>query len=449
MGRVQKEEWNEWMKRVLLLSCRSPYLDSDRIYPPLANLYLKSFVNRHCPDVEVVVDDDYEDIESTAARYDFIGLSLMTPNRAEAERLAWRIRRSGSNAKIILGGPHCKHYLSDLTGPLNTIPWDYIVPLDGEQALVDILNGQVGVRRVIGCIMSKEDIATAPRPDRTSADAQAMLLRYHYTLGNRKASTMLTARGCPERCTFCEDAQTAVKWSNYENIIAEMDDILALGFKALYLFDDTFAIALKMITPICRALKERDLIYRCNAQARYFSRDESFARLLAETGAYEVAFGAESGSQKILDNIDKRTTVAQNYRTVELCKQYGIICKAFILLGLPGEDEDTLKETEQFIATSGIDDAQIAIYYPYRGTKIRDEIDSGNNTGDIIFNGEGLGAYGQAGGSTEAVVATSALSQERLLEFRDYLVKTYRPQSHKEKFKNEDLFFDTHLKDGE
>jgi anaerobic magnesium-protoporphyrin IX monomethyl ester cyclase len=416
------------MKRrpsLLLLSCRSPFLDDDRIYPPLANLYLKAYVQEHMG-YNVEVSDQYDMIETYADMYDYIGISIMTPQRDEARRLALRIRKS-SNAKIILGGPHVKHYLDELVSK-HTMPYDYLVPYDGEKALVEILQGTT--RKVVGSIMSKDEILNAPRPDRTSLDAFRMLLRYNYKLNGRRSTTMLTARGCPERCTFCEDAQTAVKWSSLANLREEMDDIVALGYKGVYIFDDLFALAKAKIEPICRMLKERDLIYRCNGQARYFTKDESFAALLAETGCYEIAFGAESGSQKILDNIEKRTTVEQNYKFVELCKKHGIVCKAFILLGLPGEDETTLAETERFIATSGIDDAQIAVYYPYKGTKIRDALDRGELAGDIIFSGEGLGAYGQSGGRTEAVVATGALSRERLLEFRDYLVTKYKPSAH-------------------
>ena len=201
-----------------------------------------------------------------------------------------------------------------------------------------------------------------------------------------------------------------------------------------------------MIKPICEEIKKRGLVYRCNGQARYFT--EEFAKTLADSGCVEIAFGAESGSQKILDAIDKRTTVEMNYRFVELCRKYGIVCKAFLMLGLPGETYETIAETEKFIRDAKLDDFQLALYYPYKGTKLRDAIDRGDTSFDLTFEGEGLGAYGQRGGSTESVVRTSALSAVELLKERDRLVNTYRPVSHGNMWTTSqisDHFFDTHL----
>lgn len=240
-------------------------------------------------------------------------------------------------------------------------------------------------------------------------------------------------------CKFCEDSQTAVRWSSIENIKEELNDIVNLGYGGVYIFDDLFAIALKMIRPICDEMQKRGLIYRCNGQARYFN--EEFAKLLSATGCREIAFGAESGSQMILDNIDKRTTVEQNYKFVELCKKYNIICKTFLMIGLPGETYETIALTEKFIKEAQLDDFQLSIYYPYKGTTIRDEIDAKGESAGIFFEGEGLGAYGQKGGNTEAVVRTDALTSEELLKERDRLVTTYKPVSHKQKW----TFFDEHL----
>jgi radical SAM superfamily enzyme YgiQ (UPF0313 family) len=253
---------------------------------------------------------------------------------------------------------------------------------------------------------------------------------------------MMTSRGCPMTCAFCEDARTTSKWSSLENLKGEMDDIVDLGFKGVYLFDDLFAISMPNVRPIANELKARDLIYRCNGQANFFTKwGEDFAKLLADTGCYEIAFGHESGSQKILDNVTKRTTVEQNYKSVEYAKKHGIKVKSFLMLGLPGEDEETVAATERFIRDAQPDDFQLAVYYPYKGTQIRDAIDRGDNSMDIHFEGEGLGAYGQKGGSTESVVRTSRYTSKELMQIRDELVRKYKPESHTKKW--EDKFFDT------
>ena len=429
------------LESILMLSCRSPFLDDSKIYVPLASLYLKAFVNFHAPQIKVDLGDDNYSITTQAwlAPYDAIGLSIMTPQREEAYKLASHIKRHFPRKKVIAGGPHVKHYKEEVEANKD---FDFVVPYDGERPLVKIMTGQA-TQRVLNDVMTKEDIANAPRPDRWSDVAKSLIRRYNYSLGDRNATTMMTSRGCPMTCTFCEDARTQSKWSSLHNLQAEMDDIVALGYKGVYVFDDLFAISMPTVKPIVQELKKRDLIFRCNGQANFFTKwGEEFAKLLADNGCYEIAFGHESGSQKILDNVTKRTSVEQNYRSVEYARKHGIKVKSFLMLGLPGEDEETVKATEAFIRDAKPDDFQLCIYYPFKGTQIRDAIDKGDKSIDLHVEGEGLGAYGQKGGSTESVVRTSRYTSQELMQIRDDLVRRYKPESHTNKWK-EDKFFDT------
>lgn len=432
------------LSRVVLLSCRSPFLDDDKVYPPLANLYLKSYLNAHLPDVEVVLGDDEYDLTDLSALepFDLVGISVMTPQRQEALLLARAIKKRFPEKLIVAGGPHVRHYHSDL---LCESCFDHLVPLEGEKALVQLLSDRPAPRSLFSP-MSPADVQSQPRPDRTSDDAIRVLSKYSYQLNNVRATTLMTARGCPERCTFCEDALTAIRWSSYDSIRAQLSDITALGYGGVYIFDDLFAISLPKIAPICDALQASGLIYRCNAQARYFTKwGKDMARLLSESGCYEIAFGAESGSQRILDSIQKRCTVAENYLTVAYAKECGLVVKAFILIGLPGETWSTLAETEAFIRDSGIDDFQCAVYMPFKGTRIRRALDQGEPLDLTVepagADGEITGAYGTKGGETAYEVRTSALSAADLRAFRDYLLTRYRPQSHSRKWQ-QDRFFE-------
>lgn len=411
------------MKDLLIVHCRSSFLDNDRVYPPLAGLYLKSYLERELRGVSVDVLDDY-DLENPEVfeKYKHIGISIMTPQRDEATKILHTIKEKFPEKKVIAGGPHVRFYLNDILKE----PFDYLVPMDGERALVNILKGIE--TRIVYDSLSTIEISLAPRPDRSSREAIGLLMNYNYKLGDRNSTTMMMARGCPNQCTFCEEAGTPVRWSGLDNIIGELDDIKRLGYGGVYIFDDLFAMNTKRVRPIMDAMKERDLIYRCNGHAKYMTPE--FAHALADTGCYEIMFGAESGSQKILDNVKKHTTVQQNYDFVKMCKAEGIMVKAFLMLGLPGEDVRSVIETENFIRDSGIDDFQLAIYYPYKGTLIRSALDRGEDI-DLIIENEGLGAYGQKGGSTEATVRTKALSSSDLLYMRNTLVDKYRPMSHR------------------
>lgn len=419
--------------KLTLVSCRSPFLDSDRIYPPLGLLYLKSAVMASVPGVEVTVVDDYIGPEDFADA-DYVGVSIMTPQRAEAYRLGEMIRQAWPDKKLIAGGPHVRHYHRDM-GTADVF-WDYLVGGDGERVLPQILRGEQ-VPRLTFDQVPRAELAAMPPPDRLG---EASFLRgYNYRLAGLDSTTMMLGRGCPMACKFCEDARTLTRWTSLVNAEAELADILLLGYQGVYLFDDLFAINLGKCQPYLDLLKKSGLKFRCNVHARFMTAE--FAEALADAGCVEVAFGAESGSQQILDRIDKKTTVEQNYACVKHCKDNGITVKAFLMIGLPGENWDTVAETERFICTSGIDDAQIAIYYPYKGTELRREMDEGLSA-DLSFTGEGLGAYGQKNCGTDSVVRTPVLSAEELVEIREELIRRYRFRSHTGQ---RDGFFDAHM----
>ena len=419
--------------KLSLVSCRSPFLDDDRIYPPLGLLYLKAAVAAQVPGVQVSVTDSYDlDDMAQFADADAIGISVMTPQRAEAERLTRAIRDRWPGKTIIAGGPHVRHYGRDLPDGL----WDYLVGGDGERVLPAILRGEKVAYRTYDQV-PRQELAEMPRPDRLGE--AAFLRGYSYTLAGLDSTTMMLGRGCPMACKFCEDARTLTRWTSADNAKAELDDIVTLGYAGVYLFDDLFAIHLPKCRPYLDLLRQSGLRFRCNVHAKFMT--DEFAAALADAGCTEVAFGAESGSQQILDRIDKKTTVAQNYACVRHCKDHGITVKAFLMIGLPGETRATVADTERFILDSGIDDAQIAIYYPYKGTMLREEMDTGTAS-DLMFTGEGLGAYGQKDLGTDAVVRTAELTAAELVTIREDLIREYRFRSHAGL---QDHFFDSHL----
>lgn len=118
--------------------------------------------------------------------------------------------------------------------------------------------------------------------------------------------------------------------------------------------------------------------------------------------------------------------------------------KAFILLGLPGESLDTLRDTETFLASSGVDDFQCAVYMPFRGTEIRQRLDEGDEIDLQVVprgpDGDVTGAYGIQGGQTAYEVRTRALSEDDIKAFRDDLVARLRPRSHRRQWEADKFF---------
>jgi radical SAM superfamily enzyme YgiQ (UPF0313 family) len=395
---------------------------------PMGILYLDAAVKRDLPGFKIDIDDDYDLSDKALARfekYDFIGVSVMTPQRNEASQILRCIKIRWPEKILIAGGPHVSHYTQDVLKE----PWDYLVKGDGERDLIKILK-QEAKTRVLDDILMRQELDAIPKPDRIGR--KDFLDKYHYELKpGYKSTVMITSRGCPLRCAFCENALTTTRWHGVDLVASELDDIRNLGYSAFFIPDDLFAINLAKIRPYLDVIKKSGLIFRCNGHAKFMT--DEFAAALSDAGCRELSFGAESGSQKILNAITKDTTVKQNYDFIRTVKKYGICVKAYVMLGLPGEDRDTIAETEEFIKTAqdkyGMDDFQLSVYYPYKGTAIRKALDEGASI-DLEFLGEGLGAHTHGRGLSEARIRTKGLSAEEMLEARTRIINKYKPRSH-------------------
>ncbi len=397
--------------RVLFVTPRSAFLDSDRVFPPLGILYLKGVLNEAGVYSEIEDGFDFKNIEKYRD-FSHICISCVTPQRSEAEMILKKVKEFFPSQKVIIGGPHAVFYTDDCA----TLDYDYIVVGDGEKAVIDILSGQG--KRIINKNLSAPEMNSMPLPFRSND----FLDKYQYSLNGLKTTTMVTSRGCPFNCGFCEHAKTTVRYYNPERIKKELAQIAELGYGAVMFFDDLFAVSQKRIDSLCEVIKPFGIKFRCFGHVKRMT--SKMAESLAKAGCVETGVGMESGSQKILDLVKFPTpTTEESCKYIKICHSFGIRVKAFFMLGLPGESRETIKETERFIANSGIDDFDLAIYYPYKGTRIRNRI----GEYDLFFDeGDAIGYYKGKFGKAEAVVRTSALSAEEIKNERERIFKKYK-----------------------
>ena len=130
-------------KSILLTSMRSPYLDSDRCYPPLGILYLKSYLNQH--GIEVGIEDNFDfGNPDKYSKYDSFGVSVMTPQREASLNFLNFCKAHYKGKPVIIGGPHAQHYFSDVEKE----KWDHIVSMDGQRALAQTSSTRSGSQAV-------------------------------------------------------------------------------------------------------------------------------------------------------------------------------------------------------------------------------------------------------------------------------------------------------------
>lgn len=416
--------------KLLLISLRDPFLDNDRVMPPLGIMSLHAYLLQGGIDSTIENNFDVDNLEKYR-EFTHFGISCMTPQKKQAYAILNFVKKTFPGKIVIIGGPHATYYPGDCVKQ----PFDYVVTGDGEIALMSIVSGAQGLDRVLDMPVSQVEMNKMPLPYREPR----FLNQYNFFVQGIRSTTVLTGKGCPMSCSFCEDAKTRVRLYTSENVGRQIVQAKEADYEGIMFFDDIFTVSLKRVFELAGEIAKHNIVYRCFGHAKNMSDD--MAKSLAGSGCIETGFGAESGSQKILDIVNKKTTVAQNYEYVEICNRHLIKVKAFIVVGLPGENWKTIEETQRFLdfltskrflnrfGKEVSNDFDAVIYFPYKGTLIRDSIDQNKSEFDLYFTSDPdsfNGFYKGKDGEAETTIRTSSLSGKDIKNIQTELLLKFK-----------------------
>jgi radical SAM superfamily enzyme YgiQ (UPF0313 family) len=218
-----------------------------------------------------------------------------------------------------------------------------------------------------------KDLDQIPFPDREGMDHSV------YTdaafLGAPTAY-ILTARGCPFRCTFCSTHLTYNYRAYYrspENVVAEVQEVVQkYGVHNIYFIDDTFTLHPTRVNKICDLITEQKLDIRWACLGRIDVINDVMLEKMKAAGCIEIRFGIESGNDQILKNIKKDLTVAKVEKGIRLMEKHGMRYTLFFMLGNPGEDRATVRETIRFARKLNALFASFNIATPLPGSALFD-----------------------------------------------------------------------------
>ena len=177
----------------------------------------------------------------------------------------------------------------------------------------------------------------------------------------RNFNIMVTSLGCPFKCKFCEAGKTPFNPRSAENVVQEIEDCYyKYAIREIDIFDYEFTGNRKRVLEICALLKQKnlDIIWAC--RSRIDTVDSELLAIMYETGCRRIYFGIESGSQEILDTINKNQTLAQAVDIISCCRKVGIKTLGFFLIGAPNETEVTIKKTVKFAKSLDLDYVQFS-----------------------------------------------------------------------------------------
>jgi len=338
--------------QVCLVKCPSPFLIDEKVFPPLGLLAVGTVLKQAGHGV-YVHDGSLEDIPRN---YSYYGFGPSTPEYPYAVRAMRAIRQHNKSARIVIGGPHAT---------LNPISdeFDCVVLGDGEPVAEEAFRGNQVIMRG-----DERPLDEYPIVDRNLIDIRA----YKYQINNRQATSVVTARGCPYRCGFCCKNYKTVRLRSADSVKREIEILdKDFGYRAFMFFDDTFILNKQRVVDLCKYFKTHDVLWRCFVRGDLVVRHGApLIEKMADSGCVEVGIGIESASDRILKTIHKGESIDTIRKAIGILRKNAIRVKGLFIIGLPGENYESLGETEGFLHEVELDDADFTIFQPYAGAPI-------------------------------------------------------------------------------
>jgi len=282
---------------------------------------------------------------------DVFGMSCWTANRRGVGYTAQAIKQLHPRALVIVGGPHATPLAPEMLAHHPAI--DLVCRGESDATLLEILQRMSAgepLTGVAGTVYRTPDGEIVQAPERASIPKIDVL-----EIPHRYFSThiVMTSRGCPWACTFC-GAETSWGRGFRGHSTPYVLDMLELALqrarvKMLQIKDDTFTTNKKRVIELCRGIRQRKLNFLWSCDTRVDVLNEELLYEMRLAGCQRLSLGVESGSQRILDAIDKKITKEEIIEAANMAKRYGIHVRFYMMLGNRGETAETFQETLEFL----------------------------------------------------------------------------------------------------
>jgi anaerobic magnesium-protoporphyrin IX monomethyl ester cyclase len=320
---------------------------------------------------------------------DLVGLSfLSTISYPDAKVLAGQIRDAHAGVRLAFGGAFAT--INAELIKLQCPDVDFVCRGDGEGLILDLVAHLDDVAQVDGVTWAKEgqvvsnpdralenDLDQWPFPDRESLAleyVESLPIDVPAVLSKKRFTLMQTSRGCPHTCVFCDIPEISKrKWRrrSSQHVLEELKHLQALGYGVVSFVDDNFLLQPKRIEQICEGIKEHKITIEWSCEGRVDSTAQYLFPTMAKANCKMMMFGVESGSQRILDRLDKRQTLAKIKQAITDAKQAGIkLVHGFFVVGSPDEGVEDMKATFDFVMGLRLDTFNFNRLCVYRGTPL-------------------------------------------------------------------------------
>lgn len=356
------------MKKIVFLE--PPYGKFiERLDAPFSLMYLGAVAEQCGWEAEIV---DMQKLDDPIPSADVYAVTSSSPQFPTAVKLEARLADEFPDSLRILGGNHISAEIDSIF----QTSFNIAVAGEGEVVLSGILSHPEQYKtstcvKIQGVPIANLDII--PFPARHLID---------WTKYNRgicwgtkmlaPAVSIVSSRGCPNRCVYCGSHVVFGRYTRFrsiENVVAEVKHVIdTMGYHGFNFHDDTFCLDPKRVMKLSKEFEKLDIVWRCLTRVDTIS--EELLEAMQKGGCRELVAGIESGSQRVLDRIQKGVTVEQNLRAMKLIKKSGIQLKAGIMVGSPGETKETVEETKKLLRECPPDTWAVSVFTPFPGSAV-------------------------------------------------------------------------------
>lgn len=315
---------------------------------------------------------------------DIIGFTATVLSIKHATEAAKAIRKELPDCKIILGGAHITSLPQET---MQNGGFDIGVIGEGEYTFLDLAkNNFKNLDRIKGIIYMKGDKwkMTEPRPFIQNLDELPFPARHLYPPLSKYTPVpasykklplghIITSRGCPFQCIFCDRKVFGNRFRAHspKRVVDEIEHVLKVhGAREIKFFDDTFTMDPKRVVEICDEIKRRKLDFSWSCLTRVDRVSKSILQKMKSAGCWQVAYGLESGDQRILNIMKKGITLEQSRNAVKWGKEAGLNIRVFFVIGMPGETLQSIRRTVAFAKSLDVDVVTFYTVTVYPGNEL-------------------------------------------------------------------------------
>jgi radical SAM superfamily enzyme YgiQ (UPF0313 family) len=380
----------------------APWFHGKRL-PPLGLMYVAASLEQAGHEVQMLdnylMQQSIEEVQQLVLKLQpaIVGITCGSATYKKCIETAKAIKQVTPQCRIIVGGWHASYMPENL---LETPEIDYAVMGEGEQAIVDLASFLINenytdASTVAGVASRGPDSIIKNTPKFMNMDELPFPARHLLPLEKydrnieflkaKPADIMSISRGCTFSCGFCE---TTKLWGNInrqfspQRVMNEVNDLVTkYGTRGIYFINDNFTMRKNQTAELCDLMikSKLDLEWVCDTRVDLVNQD--ILNKMASAGCKTIWFGIESGSQKVLNHINRHMTLEQIEEAFKMCRKADIKVACSFMLGMPSETKEDLQASYRFADKLNADWCQFNVFIAYPDSPLwREMLNTGKYT---------------------------------------------------------------------